>query len=750
MSKSVVVPRRRAGKMKEEKTMKRVFILCSMLSLLVGCSNDFEETNQQPVGGVSASGLPTVISANVPEFDEDEDEDTRTYVVRDQHVLWHNSDAIAYFANVTKAKYVYNGKGGVTNAHFDLVEESGISRVMFTNAVYPYDAATDCTFNGMADQLSVVYPAEQTYATNSFGKGANLMVYMGTTPYGKDENFNFRNACGYFTIRLYSSKNKPVAIQSIKLTALGGEKIAGPATIVAGNNGIPQITMSDEGTSEITLNCGNGGTVISNDVNIPTEFWFALPPTTFKGGVRIEVVDVEGETHIKKTTKQIVVERNKIKPMATFKFNYPTDNQLWYTRHSDSHELLEFYGGDNPFDATITKHYYDEDNKLFVIEFDKPLTVIKETAFKSMGLSTKSKDVAFVYLPEKLTTIEEEAFRGSGITHFVFPGNVNYIGVGNFIFCSIESVTFCPSQTNTPLEMAINSSMGDDMGPFYEHASLKDIYVNRNIFLTKDGELFTPDNNNEGVFSGSAGSGKRSTVVIGEQVPEISPYMFGGRGSIVNIEIPAHITKIGEGAFEWCSNLESITIPKTVKSIGVDAFYETYSLQSVIIEDSDEPLQLGISYGGELRTIQRGAFYFSPLKNIHLGRDIDYRDGDEPFEPDTWDEGVFACKNYDNEELTTTLTISSNVTKILKWMFSGARMEKVTIPASVKTIENRAFEYCYVLKEVKCERATPPTLGSNAFNDCDALEKIYVPASSVTSYKNAANWSDYASSIMGY
>ena len=221
-------------------------------------------------------------------------------------------------------------------------------------------------------------------------------------------------------------------------------------------------------------------------------------------------------------------------------------------------------------------------------------------------------------------------------------------------------------------------------------------------------------------------------------------------GDFVEFEIPAHITKIGDGAFEHCDLLTTITIPKTVESIGINAFYNTASLHTVTIEDSDKPLQLGISYGGELRTIQRGAFYFSPLSNIYLGRDIDYRDGDEPFEPSTWDEGVFACKNYDNEELTTTLTISSNVTKILKWMFSGARMEKVTIPASVKTIENRAFEYCYVLKEVKCERATPPTLGLNVFHSCDELTKIYVPASAVSAYKSAENWSSYESMIVGY
>ena len=737
--------------MKEENTMKRVFILCSMLSLLVGCSNDFEEINQQPVGGVSASGLPTTISASVPEFDEEE-EVSRTKVVRDQHVLWQNSDAIAYFANVTKAKYVYNGRDGVTSASFDLVEESGISRILYTNAVYPYDAATGCTFVGTDEQLSVVYPAVQSYAMDSFGKGANLMVAKGTTAYGRDESLAFRNACGYFTIKLYSSKNKPVAIQSIKLTALGGEKIAGPATIIAHSDAAPEITMSSEGVSEVTLNCGNGGKVIGNDITTPTEFWFALPPTTFERGVRIEVVDVEGTTYVKKTDKKIVVERNKIKPMAAIKFAYPTDNQLWYTRHSDSHELLEFYGGDNPFDATITDHRYDEDNKLFVIEFDKPLTVIKETAFKSMGLSDESKDVAFVYLPEKLTTIEEEAFEFSGITKLEVPGSVTYIGVDALILCGkLESITFYPSPTNTPLEMEITTSISGDMGPFAFNGVVQFTYinVNRNIILTKDGEPFTPDNIGEGIFSSGYRGSPAVTLVVGEQVPEIYPYMFSGC-SINNVNIPEHITKISDGAFASCYKLASITIPKTVKSIGVDAFYNTESLHTVIIEDSDEPLQLGISYGGELGTIQRGAFYFSPLKNIHLGRDIDYRDGDEPFEPSTWDEGVFACKNYDNEELKTTLTISSNVTKILEWMFSGARMEKVTIPASVKTIENRAFEFCYVLKEVKCERATPPTLGLNVFHDCDELTKIYVPASSVTSYKNAENWSDYADYIMRY
>lgn len=726
--------------------MKRLFILCSMLSLLVGCSN-FEEINQ-PVGGATEFDLPKEVSAVVSDSD-DADDDTRTFVVRDQHVLWQTDDAISYFAGTMKAKYVYTGVSGVTTANFDLVEDSNISRILYTNAVYPYDADASCVHVGGVDQLSVNYPAEQNYAVDSFGKGANMMVAMGTTPGGYDKNLYFRNACGYFTIKLYSNKFDEVAIKSIKLTALGGEKIAGPATIIFNGSGIPETTMSNEGVSEVTLTCAGSGKVISSDIQNPTEFWFALPPTTFKGGLRVEITDVNGKTYIKETTKRIVVNRNKIQPMAAIKFAYPTDNQLWYTRHSDSQKLMEFYDGDNPFDANITDHYYDELNDIFVIEFDAPLTVIKEQAFESYGMTQNSADMASVYLPEKLTTIEEEAFYGTGITEFIVPGNVNYIGEDNFIVCrKLRSVIFHPSPTNTPLEMETNSSLGNDQGQFIYNGevSLSYIYVDRDIHQTKGGELFTPDDDDEGIFACGAYA-PAGTVVIGEQLPEIYPYMFS-RCNIDNVEIPAHISKIGDGAFFGCNKLTTITIPKTVKSIGDDAFFNTTSLKTVIIEDSDEPLQLGLAYSftGE----DRGTFYYSPLSNIYLGRDIDYREEGEPFTPNYWDEGVFASDYYDLEELETTVTISNNVTTLSKWMFSGARMREVTIPASVKNIEDKVFYDCRILNTVTCKSTSPATLGTNVFDSCDVFEYIYVPSTAESAYKSAQGWSSYKSMIVGY
>jgi hypothetical protein len=294
--------------------------------------------------------------------------------------------------------------------------------------------------------------------------------------------------------------------------------------------------------------------------------------------------------------------------------------------------------------------------------------------------------------------------------------------------------------------------MGDNQGPFFAQTVLNDIYVNRDIFLTDDGELFIPDDENEGIFAGQNISGQTSTVVIGEQVPEIYPYMFALH-NIKNIEIPAHISKIGDGAFFGCYGLTSITIPKTVKSIGVNAFLGTTSLHTVTIEDSDEPLQLGMAYDGTVAELDEvGPFYDSPLSNIYLGREIDYHNEDGPFTPSEWGEGVFANWHYDEDELETTLTISNNVKTLSEWMFSGVRMREVTIPASVTEIKHDAFLDCRLLNKVTCESTTPATMGEDVFDSCDEFDEgqIRVPASAVNAYKSANNWSDYKSQIVGY
>jgi hypothetical protein len=52
--------------------------------------------------------------------------------------------------------------------------------------------------------------------------------------------------------------------------------------------------MTDEGTSTITLNCGNAGVELGSSVESATELWFAMPPVTFEKGFKIFVTPTEG------------------------------------------------------------------------------------------------------------------------------------------------------------------------------------------------------------------------------------------------------------------------------------------------------------------------------------------------------------------------------------------------------------------------------------------------------------------------
>ena len=718
--------------------MKRLLFLFSAVVLLNGCTQ-FGALDQQPIGGVGVkSDLPSVICVGMSE-------EPRTYVENDTDVLWHSGDAISYFALDGCAKYEYGGADGAVTAEFNLVAEESASRILCTQAVYPYDVNTTCIHINGEDRLSVNYPSEQTYAKNSFGKGANLMVASGKTPHTADQNLYFRNACGYFVIKLYGSG---VRVQSVRLTALGGEKIAGSATIVASYDDVPRITMADEAGSTVTLNCGSEGVAIGADAERATEFWFALPPTTFEDGIEIEVTDVRGCTISKSTSKRIVIERNKIQPMSAIEVFVPSNNQIWYTRHSSSVQPVRLLQSDNdPFNAKITAHYYDEENKRFVIELDGALTTINMNAFYHYDEKNDTNDLATITFPKTLTTIGWFAFYHTGISEITISGNVTRIGRSAFADCKkLRSITFEPSPTNTPLTIeAHNDKISDgDCGPFFS-CPLKYININRSInYLKIDGSEFKPKGPDDGLFYSHPAYNVYDDyldIVIGEQLTEIYDYMFS-RAYIEDFTAPSHLSKIGAGAFSHSSSLASITIPNTVEVIGASAFYECSGLKSVNVESGDKSLSIGCSYTS--LGAEHGPFYDSPLEYIYLGRDIDYiNDEYKPFTPGSWDEGVFAYKYYDKDGLVTSVNIGEKVTTISKYMFSGVRLRYLYLYPAIKSIGYCAFWDCRIFQGLSCHHAEPPTLGDSAFDDCNEMWYIRVPEASMTAFKSANNWKNF-------
>lgn len=76
-------------------------------------------------------------------------------------------------------------------------------------------------------------------------------------------------------------------------------------------------------------------------------------------------------------------------------------------------------------------------------------------------------------------------------------------------------------------------------------------------------------------------------------------------------------------------------------------------------------------------------------------------------------------------------------------------LTSIDIPASVTSIQTRAFYNCTGLVTMIVRNTTPPTMPDNAILNTNSLADIYVPDASVNNYKTATGWSSKASIIKG-
>lgn len=83
-------------------------------------------------------------------------------------------------------------------------------------------------------------------------------------------------------------------------------------------------------------------------------------------------------------------------------------------------------------------------------------------------------------------------------------------------------------------------------------------------------------------------------------------------------------------------------------------------------------------------------------------------------------------------------------------MFSNCTsLPTITIPASVTEIVLVAFQGCVGLTEMIFIGSTPPSLGNQALGQTSYTFPIYVPDESVSAYKAASGWSNYANRVKG-
>lgn len=199
------------------------------------------------------------------------------------------------------------------------------------------------------------------------------------------------------------------------------------------------------------------------------------------------------------------------------------------------------------------------------------------------------------------------------------------------------------------------------------------------------------------------------------------------KSGITSVTIPNSVTSISENAFLDCHQLEFVTIGNSVKSIGESAFEYCSGLMSVAIPNS-------------VSSIGRHAFWgCSGLVSMRVGRNngtYDSRNNCNAIIKTSTNELIFGCKNT---------TIPSSVKTIGESAFDDCSgLTSVTIPNSVTTIGEYAFSGCSGLTKLVSLAVKPPSCGYEALRDIDKTAcRLFVPEESVNKYKTADQWEEF-------
>lgn len=289
--------------------------------------------------------------------------ESRTYIEEGNLLRWTTGDLISLFdSNTLNQQYKFDGKTGDNSGTFSNVETTfGTGNDLNCHyAVYPYNSNIEITESGI---ITATLPAEQNYAENSFGLGANTMVAV--TENTDDTFLKFQNVGGYLKLQLYGDD---ITVKSITLTGNNNEKLAGVATINPVYGQDPTINMDANAIENITLDCGEG-VKIGSTAETATAFWIVVPPTTFENGFEVTITDVNDNGMTKSTSNEISIVRNTIKPMEAFEVKTMTKivavdlglSVKWANCNIGANSPEE-YGDYFAWGEIKTKTFYDSSN----------------------------------------------------------------------------------------------------------------------------------------------------------------------------------------------------------------------------------------------------------------------------------------------------------------------------------------------------------------------------------------------------
>lgn len=194
--------------------------------------------------------------------------------------------------------------------------------------------------------------------------------------------------------------------------------------------------------------------------------------------------------------------------------------------------------------------------------------------------------------------------------------------------------------------------------------------------------------------------GGHSKIIIpseigGTTITEIGDTAFENHKEIYSVVFPDTLTRIGKSAFATCFSPETgekgqLVIPGSVIDIGEYAFCNCKYLETVTLQDATVPLAEGITWGYNDYYSESSIFMNCPaLKTIHLSNNV--------------------------------VTIPDSFAR------NDSALEEVEWNASLKNINDQAFESCEKLKKIDLSGTNVENIEYSAFRETTSVTEIKFP-----------------------